>query len=657
MKISHLTKLTSMTLFIILLVLTTSIVWSLDRLNQAYDSSKAYFEYEDSASESIEVPVREYLLTGNATLLTRISENITGLVEQMEVNHSLPENVRRDAIAQLTNLRDSSLGGMREAGKLANPHALMINNERELFAEQSSLIKYVADAHDAPEPLKAKYLNLSQQLSEALVQLSYLRQSSLSNADLTLETAAVSYIDDIQAVAKKIDALPRLGLLKQGDTDDSGLASALGWGSDDSDEAEDIGDEVISNIVSLTNRYPKELANTRKFELQKERSEAMAMQQLVQLEQALGQLEQQLEQSYQDILFDVYLLLAICVVLILLTAAIMSLLKFKLSKILHSSAHYVTMLSKGDLSLEMNMQSQIHEVVSLKDSIGSLQEYFAHLLRNIKRETSVLLELKGNMNSSAQNLNQIVTEQQASTRNTTEQMQGLKSSFEEVASSASTTSEFTDTAKQMAYQGAQLMSETSQQTNELSREVDETTVALLALKEDAMAIQDALKVIETFAEKTNLLALNASIEAARAGEMGRGFAVVADEVRNLAGNTADAAGDIKKLTDRLNEATQNAVDRTQAYQKRTKSTVQKAEEAQVAIQQVQQAIDQVNEMSSQIAAATEQQFVVTNDIVDVMEKNNHLAADSLTEAENNKRYADNLVDISGKLNKLILQFQ
>jgi methyl-accepting chemotaxis protein len=89
--------------------------------------------------------------------------------------------------------------------------------------------------------------------------------------------------------------------------------------------------------------------------------------------------------------------------------------------------------------------------------------------------------------------------------------------------------------------------------------IRETEKRIKRLGERSQEIGGIVNLINDIAERTHILALNASMHAASAGEAGRGFAVIANEVQKLAENSRDATSKISGLVNNIQVETADTV--------------------------------------------------------------------------------------------------
>jgi len=641
-------------LLVVITVFISSITWSLNHLNDSFKLVDNFGALKVKVTREVNIPINAYLDSSDATLLTEIEKTLQTLISDAQKNIVLSEKARSTLIGLLNNINKSVLVDLRAAGKLDDPQILLINNENQLAGEIDTVLNYVEQSTQVSVAEKQQYYLTLTQIQLGLQQLSMTRQSYFSSYHSAALQTMQSYVDELSYHAKHLSSLPALAIYKATD-DENDMSDMLGWENDDETQ-DDVSIEHISEIASLIRRYPKELDNATRFIEQKIASRQKTSDQMAAMQQQLDQMDASVTQDYESIEKKLYIIIAICLILVVIVNSMLLYLNSHLSKIINQTSIYLSLLASGDLRSSFTIETKITEVNQLKSTLVHLKDYFNQLITDIHQETATLDHCQKTVIEGNQTMERIVTEQKQLNSQSSIQMQELSQSFQDVARTTVETRNETTAAQDNIKNGVQQMQKSRDQVHELTSIMDRTAEALMALQGDAKAISGVLGVIQGFAEQTNLLALNAAIEAARAGEHGRGFAVVADEVRNLASHTASSADEIQALVEKLNSATSETISLMSNQQASAMQTTQAVEEVNYVFSSIYDAIVGIHEKSTLIASAAEQQSAVAVSVSNGIAQTVDSANITLQEAQKNKASANELICVSENLQDLVKRF-
>ncbi|MCW8356567.1 MAG: methyl-accepting chemotaxis protein [Marinomonas sp.] len=559
MKISHVTRTTTVSYFIIAAMLVALLLWSLMQFRNAFEQSDSYTQVWEYSAIDLKQQIEGYLSSGEASALQSAQDFIETKIRP--ALNSLPDTIKDPINEQLIEIENSLQSDVRAAGKLSgNPFALIENNEHQTLLSLDTLADKVL-SYQAKNGLQeaAPYLASQALLYADLAHVSSAKDDYLANKTPDNYQRLVDSITLFQSHIEDFSKLPILSLGEnQEESAGDDLSSLMGWASESEDAQDEVDplEETKSELHTWSGRYLKDVDSSL-INIQQAITAQNKIRALIsQLETILKAGTEDIQESAQDTQKQTLLAFSVFVILMILTTISVHIFQ---NKVVVKSARDLYNAVK-ELVEHQNISTL--KVGKNKNELSDVAHYLNRYLEQIavqrqQRDTelnNISLSLNDMLDSFAQvhQISMASKQELDDTLSMSNQVETLASKAEVRAQEVANYATETNVAMTHSVDQAASLAIANQTTVE---RLNSSKNALDNLESSVSNASSIVGGIKDISEQTNLLALNAAIEAARAGEHGRGFAVVASEVRTLSSRTQQSLEEITGIFSQLTSAT------------------------------------------------------------------------------------------------------
>ena len=274
------------------------------------------------------------------------------------------------------------------------------------------------------------------------------------------------------------------------------------------------------------------------------------------------------KQVRQLVLLSILIVVAVCAISLLSSRqTVQKMLRIKrfLDRIIEGKldhkVHQKTLRSNdeiGDIYRScVELQETFRKMVGgIKESSDSLKVSADELSDTAQKNTSMALKV----HQSVLTISERAKDQAESTEDALGSVDTINVQMEQILVEVEAMAKKAEEMSRKEKESEEIIAELSLSSDDTKTSVLKATDQITLMYDAVNDIHKAVELIQSIADETDLLSINANIEAARAGEAGKGFAVVADQINKLAIQSNNSSMDIQKMLERVTQITQSMVD-------------------------------------------------------------------------------------------------